>query len=132
MSHEISTENCSNSQTIRTNHRRQNGVVEFKWKWNYHPQAKLNLVLFAPSRRVICLWPLVLLFPKLWIIWLSNLSMFSVHDESYFERTWWKLFWMYLMKVILNVPDESYFECTWWKLFWTYLMKVIPEMRRAH
>jgi len=29
------------------------------------------------------------------------------------------------MKVILRVPDEGYFEGTWWRLFWGYLMKVI-------
>jgi hypothetical protein len=29
------------------------------------------------------------------------------------------------MKVILNVPDEGYYERTWWRLFWAYLMKVI-------
>jgi hypothetical protein len=41
--------------------------------------------------------------------------------------TWWRLFWAYLMKVILSVPDEGYFErhlmkvilsVTWWRLFW--------------
>ena len=36
------------------------------------------------------------------------------------------------MKVILSVPDEGYFERTWWRLFWAYLMKVIPEAGRAH
>jgi hypothetical protein len=51
----------------------------------------------------------------------------NVPDEGYFERTWWRLFWTYLMKVILNVPDEGYFERTWWRLFWTYLMKVIED-----
>jgi hypothetical protein len=39
--------------------------------------------------------------------------------------TWWRLFWAYLMKVILRVPDEGYLERTWWRLFWGYLMKVI-------
>ena len=42
-----------------------------------------------------------------------------------FEHTWWRLFWAYLMKVILSIPDEGYFEHTWWRLFWAYLMKVI-------
>ena len=58
------------------------------------------------------------------------------------ERTWWRLIWAYLMKVILSVPDEGYSERTWWRLFWAspdegysertwwrlfwaYLMKVI-------
>jgi hypothetical protein len=36
------------------------------------------------------------------------------------------------MKVILSVHDEGYFERTRWRLFWAYLMKVIPETRRAH
>jgi hypothetical protein len=62
-----------------------------------------------------------------------NISIFSVPDEGYFERTWWRLFWAYLMNVILSVPDEGYFErtrwrlfwATWWMLFWAYLMKVI-------
>jgi hypothetical protein len=36
------------------------------------------------------------------------------------------------MKVILSVPDEGYSERTWWRLFWVYLMKVIPDTRRAH
>jgi hypothetical protein len=31
------------------------------------------------------------------------------------------------MKVILSIPDEGYFERTWWRLFWAYLMKVIPK-----
>jgi hypothetical protein len=56
---------------------------------------------------------------------LSNLSALSVHDEGYFERTWWRLFWAYMMKVILSVHDECYFERTWWRLFWAYMMKVI-------
>ena len=42
-----------------------------------------------------------------------------------FERTWWRLFWAYLTKVILNILDEGYSEHTWWRLFWAYLMKVI-------
>ena len=67
---------------------------------------------------------------KLYIIWLSNLSILS---------TWWRLFWVpgegyfeYLVKVILStwwklfwVPGEGYFEylvkvilSTWWRLFW--------------
>jgi hypothetical protein len=45
----------------------------------------------------------------------------SVPDEGYFERTWWRLFWAYLMKVI-----------TYLMKFITYLMKVILETRRAH
>ena len=32
------------------------------------------------------------------------------------------------MKVILSVPDEGYFEPTWWRLFWAYLMKVILSL----
>ena len=51
-----------------------------------------------------------------------NYLAFQVFD---FERTWWRLFWAYLMKVILSIPDEGYFEHTWWRLFWAYLMKVI-------
>jgi hypothetical protein len=31
------------------------------------------------------------------------------------------------MKVILSVPDEGYSERTWWMLFWAYLMKVISR-----
>jgi hypothetical protein len=42
----------------------------------------------------------------------------SVPDEGYFEHTWWRLFWVSLMKVILSVPDEGYFEHTWWRFFW--------------
>jgi hypothetical protein len=35
---------------------------------------------------------------------------------------------------ILNIyyRDEGYSERTWWKLFWAYLMKVIPETRLEH
>jgi hypothetical protein len=40
-----------------------------------------------------------------------------------FERTWWRLFWAYLMKVILSVPDEGYFERTWWRLFKKHVMR---------
>ena len=41
------------------------------------------------------------------------------------ERTWRRLFWAYLTKVILSVPDEGYTERTWRRLFWAYLTKVI-------
>ena len=67
--------------------------------------------------RLSCLLPLVLLHPKL----LSYLGFYSYE----FERTWWRVFWVYLMKVILSVPDEGYSERTWWRLFWAYLMKGI-------
>jgi hypothetical protein len=53
----------------------------------------------------------------------NNYMILGLEGDS--ERTWWRLFWTYLMKVILNVPDEGYSERTWWRLFWTYLMKVI-------
>jgi hypothetical protein len=45
--------------------------------------------------------------------------------KGYSEHTWWRLFWAYLMKVIMSIPDEGYSEHTWWRLFWAYLMKVI-------
>ena len=45
-------------------------------------------------------------------------------DEGYSER--------HLMKVILSVPDEGYSERTWWRLFWAYMMKVILETRRVY
>jgi hypothetical protein len=48
----------------------------------------------------------------------------SVSDEGCFER--------HLMKVILSVPVEGYFERSWWRLCWVYLMKVIPETYRVH
>ena len=76
-----------------------------------------------------------------YIMWLSNSLGLRVPDEGYsrnlvcvlnlistfyyLNRTWWRLFWTYPMKAILNVPDEGYSERTWWRLFWTYLMKVI-------
>ena len=41
----------------------------------------------------------------------------NVPDEGYYERTWWRLLWVYLMKVIMSVPDEGYYECTWSRLF---------------
>jgi hypothetical protein len=46
----------------------------------------------------------------------------NVPDEGYSERTWWRLFWAYLMKVIPNVPDEGYSERTWWRLFWKHVV----------
>jgi hypothetical protein len=49
-----------------------------------------------------------------------------------FERSWWRLFWAFLMKVILSVPDEGYFEHSWWRLFWAFLMKVIQETFNSH
>jgi hypothetical protein len=65
-------------------------------------------------------------------LWILEISIFSISCFCFlafqsfdFECTWWRLFWVYLMKVILSVPDEGYFECTWWRLFWVYLMKVI-------
>ena len=62
----------------------------------------------------------------------SNIAVMNVPDEGYYERTWWRLLWTYLIKVIMNVPDEGYYERTLWRLLWTYLMKVIPEARYAH
>jgi hypothetical protein len=56
---------------------------------------------------------------------LSSLPYFGGVREGYSESTRWKLFWEYMMKVILRVPDEGYSESTWWWLFWEYLMKVI-------
>jgi len=43
------------------------------------------LILFRDFSRfwLSCLGPLVLFFPKLQIIWLSNLSNLSVPDEGY-------------------------------------------------
>ena len=67
-------------------------------------------------------------FERTWwrLLWVYLMKVIlSVPDEGYFERTWWRLFWAYLMKVILRVPDEGYFERTWWRLFWVYLMMVI-------
>jgi len=32
----------------------------------------------------------------------------SEPDEGYYERTWWRLLWAYLMKIIMRVPDEGY------------------------
>ena len=45
----------------------------------------------------------------------------NVPDKGYVERTWYKLLWTYLIKVmlnvpdkvILNVPDKGYVERTW-------------------
>ena len=36
------------------------------------------------------------------------------------KRTWWRLLWAYLMKVIMSVPDEGYYE--------RHLMKVIMSV----
>jgi hypothetical protein len=47
----------------------------------------------------------------------------SVPDDGYSERTWWWLFWAYLMMVILSVPDEGYSERTWWRLFQTHVVR---------
>jgi len=54
--------------------------------------------LFRDFSRIwlFCLGPLVLLFPKLQIIWLSNLSILIVPDEGYSS----------------NVPDEGYSDRT--------------------
>jgi hypothetical protein len=46
-----------------------------------------------------------------------------------FERTWWRLLWAYVMKVIVSVRDEGYCERTWWRLLWAYVMKVILSVR---
>jgi hypothetical protein len=40
-----------------------------------------------------------------------------------FQRTWWWLFWAYLMMVILSVPDDGYFERTWWWLFRKHVVR---------
>ena len=41
---------------------------------------------------------------------------YYVPDEGYFEHTWWRLFWAYLMKVILSVPDEGYSRNVLWTI----------------
>ena len=86
-------------------------------------------------------------FPNTFNLIGFSISWLNVPDEGYSERTWWRLFWtylmkvipectwwrllwMYLMKVIMSVPDEGYYERTWWRLLWMYLMKVIPERTR--
>jgi hypothetical protein len=49
----------------------------------------------------------------------------SVPDEGYsriLSVPDGRLFWVYLMKVILSVPDEGYFECTWWRLFQKHIV----------
>jgi hypothetical protein len=70
-----------------------------------------------------------------WWKWFIKLSFHKVYimvkkiksEDIKFSarRTWWRLFWAYMMKVILSVPDEGYSESTRWRLFWAYLMKVI-------
>ena len=50
---------------------------------------------------------------------------YLILSYGYFEHIWWRLFWAYLMMVILSISDEGYFEHIWWRLFWAYLMKVI-------
>jgi hypothetical protein len=83
------------------------------------------------SRNLVCVLNLISTFYYLnrtwWrLFWTYPMkAILNVPDEGYSERTWWRLFWTYLMKVILNVPDEGYSERTRWRLFWTYLMKVI-------
>ena len=55
------------------------------WKGKY----SLPLILEKLKIRfwLSCLGPLVLLLPKLWIIWLSNLSILSLPDEGYSRKT---------------------------------------------
>jgi hypothetical protein len=83
------------------------------------------------SRNLVCVLNLISTFYYLnrtwWrLFWTYPMkAILNVPDEGYSERTWWRLFWTYLMKAILKVPDEGYSERTWWRLFWTYLMKVI-------
>jgi hypothetical protein len=60
-----------------------------------------------------------------WLFWVYLMVILSVPDDGYSECIWWWLFWVYLMMVILSVPDDGYSECTWWWLFWAYLMMVI-------
>ena len=73
-----------------------------------------------------CLGPSVYLLAKLFklfgfptfLFWAYLMKViWSVPDEGYFERTWWRLFWA--------SPDEGYLECTWRRLFGAYLTKVI-------
>jgi hypothetical protein len=54
----------------------------------------------------------------------------NVSDEGYFERTWWRLLWTYLMKVTLNVPDEGYFESGTLKVtFIRYVQNNLHQVR---
>jgi hypothetical protein len=66
------------------------------------------------------------------LCWLQTITLNYLVFQSFdFERTWWRLFWAYLMKVILSVSDEGYSARIWWRLFWAYPMKVIPETLRV-
>ena len=79
---------------------------------------------------IISLWLSCLGPPPLFWLYCSQRFLNYLAFQSFdIERTWWRLFWAYLMKVIQA-------ERTWWRLFrlsvpdegysaWAYLMKVI-------
>jgi len=103
-------------------------LISLRYRWPYLTQTWVTSSHsdIGDRRRYWLSWldSLVLLHPH-FIIWLSNLSILSVPDEGYFERTRWRLFWVYQMKVILSVPDEGYFERNVWRLFWVYQMVIL-------
>ena len=41
---------------------------------------------------------------------LNTCLSFVTFQAFDFERSWWRLFWVYLMKVILSIPDEGFFR----------------------
>jgi hypothetical protein len=61
------------------------------------------------------------------------LSVLDDGYSGYFERTWWRLFWLFwayllmVIRVILIVLDDGYsgyFERTWWWLFWLFWVRM--------
>ena len=50
---------------------------------------------------------LTILFRHFGFIAPKTLNYFAFQSFN-FERIWWRLFWAYLMMVILSVPDEGY------------------------
>ena len=110
---------------IRLNNFTQQYLI---YRWIY-PMFAVNVLWLTCSLKVLIYLVFQPLdFERTWwrLFWTYLMKVIlNVPDERYSERTWWRLFWTYLMKVILNVPNEGYSERTWWRLFWTYLMKVI-------
>jgi hypothetical protein len=64
----------------------------------------------------------------------KNMYQKEYANEMKWDNTTLSLITKYgtLKPPILSVPDDGYFERTWWRLFWAYLMTVIPETRRVH
>jgi hypothetical protein len=122
------TKQCSGAHTYTTTHSNKTVNVDKidhdntldMWHWCYCSTINGNNSIELSQSDHALIFLLVAGKETLAISTGNILLRTKYPDEGYFERTWWrlflaylmKLFWAYLMKVILSIPDEGYVTMT--------------------